>query len=93
MERLITAALIRIGRSKLPERQRKELNLWPGATYFDAIAAALVRAAVKGNAEAAREIWARVEGPTPRRIELTGPDGGPIAIGDAVKKLFEKFAV
>jgi hypothetical protein len=56
MEQTITAALIRIGTSKLPERERRQLDLWPGATYFDAIAAALVRAAVKGNAETAREI-------------------------------------
>jgi hypothetical protein len=40
-------------------------------TWFDATAATLIRAAVKGNPEAAREIWARTGRSAPRLIEIT----------------------
>ena len=88
----ITAALIGFGESKLPEHWRKQLGLWPSATWFDAVAAGMFHAAVNGNPGAAREIREAVEGETPLRIEVTGEDGGPIAIADVVKKLFEELA-
>jgi hypothetical protein len=52
----------------------------------------LLRAAVRGDVAAAREIREAIEGAAPQRIELTGPDGEPVAIGDNLKKLFEKPA-
>jgi hypothetical protein len=90
--RPITAAFIRFGESKLPRRWRKQLRLWPGATWFDAVAASMFRAAANGNVEAAREIREAVEGKTRLRIELSGEGGGPIVIADVVKKLFDKIA-
>jgi hypothetical protein len=83
--RPITAALIRIGESKLPERERKKLGLGPGATWFDAVAASMFRAAVRGDVEAAREIREAIEGKAPLHVELSGE----IALTDVVKKLVE----
>jgi hypothetical protein len=88
MEQSITAVLIRIGESKLPERERKRLGLAPGATWFDGIAAAIIRAAVKGDVEAAREVREAIEGKAPLHVDL----GGEIAVADFLKKLAEKFA-
>jgi len=88
----ITAAFIRFGESELPEHWRKQLGLWPGATWFDAVAAGMFHAAVNGNPGAAREIREAVEGTASTRIELTGGGGGPIVIADVLKRLFEKFA-
>ena len=88
----ITAALWHIGESKLPERQRKKLGLWPGATWFDAVAAAMFHAAANGNPEAAREIREAIEGKTPLRLELTGEAGGAIVVADLVRKVFEAAA-
>jgi|SRR5215469_7285725 len=90
--RPISAAFVRLGESKLPEHWRKQLGLEPGATWFDAVAAGMFRAAANGDPEAAREIREAVEGETPLRIEVAGEDGGPIVIADVVKKLFETIA-
>jgi hypothetical protein len=90
--RPITAAFIRVGESKLPEHWRKKLGLRPGATWFDGVAAGVFRAAVGGDVAAARELREAIEGKAPLHVELTGKEGGPIAIGDALKKLFEKIA-
>jgi hypothetical protein len=89
--RPITAAYVRFGGSKLPQRLRKRLGLPPGATWFDGVAMGLFRAA-KGNVEAAREIREAIEGKTPLHVELTCKEGRPIVIADIVKKLFEKRA-
>jgi hypothetical protein len=91
-KRPITAAYRRIGKSKLPELWRKKFNLWPGATWFEAAATGLFRAAASGNPEAAREIFDAVYGKVPLRIELTGEGGGAIVLADLVKKIFEKIA-
>jgi hypothetical protein len=88
MEQPITAALIRIGEGKLSERERKRLGLAPGATWFDGIAAAIIRAAVRGDVAAAREIREATEGAAPLHVEL----GGKIALTDFVKKLVDKIA-
>lgn len=88
----ITTAIRRIGESKLPEQRRKELGLWIGATWFDAVAMGMFRAAVNGNPEAAREIREVVVCKSPLRIELTGEGGGAIVIADLVKKIFEVAA-
>jgi hypothetical protein len=83
-----TAALIRVGESKLPERLRKQLGLRPGATWFDGMAGGMFRAAVSGDVAAAREIREAIEGKAPLQVELSGE----IALADVVKKLGEKFA-
>lgn len=88
----ITTAIRRIGESTLPEQRRKELGLWIGATWFDAVAMGMFRAAVNGNPEAAREIREVVVCKSPLRIELTGEGGGPIVIADLMKKIFEVAA-
>jgi hypothetical protein len=81
-------SLIRIGESKLPEHWRKKLDLWPGATWFDGIAASIIRAAVRGDVAAAREIREATEGKAPLHVEL----GGEIALTNVVKKVVEKAA-
>jgi hypothetical protein len=86
--RPITAALIRVGESKLPERERKKLGLGPGATWFDGIAAGMVRAAVRGDAAAAREIREAIEGKAPLHVELSGE----ITLADFVRKVVAKAA-
>lgn len=91
-KRPISAALVRVGESKLPESWRRKLGLLRGATWFDAVAAGMFRAAANGNPGAAREIREAIEGTASTRIELTGGGGGPIVIADVLKKLSEKFA-
>jgi hypothetical protein len=90
--RPLTAAFIRVGESKLPEHWRKKLGLWPGATWFDGVAAGMFRAAVGGDVAAARELREAIEGKAPLHVELTGKEGGPIAVADIVKQFVEKFA-
>jgi hypothetical protein len=86
--RPITAALMRVGESKLPERERKQLGLWPGATWFDAIAVGMFRATIRGDVAAAREIREAIEGKAPLLVELTGG----IVLADVVRKLDERVA-
>jgi hypothetical protein len=86
--RPITAAFIRVGESRLPERWRKQLGLWNHATWFDAVAASMFRAAVRGDVAAAREIREAIEGKAPLHVELSGE----IVLADIVKKVVEKFA-
>ena len=62
----------------LPRKLLKPLDLKRGATWGDAIALAQARQAVKGNVHAAREMRVAVEGAETQRVELSGPDGGPI---------------
>ena len=62
----------------LDEELRAVLKLPKGATYGDALAFAQFRSAIKGKADAAREIREAVEGRTAQRLELTGAEGGPI---------------
>jgi hypothetical protein len=88
VERPITAALVRVGESKLPERWRRQLGLWIGATWFDAVAASMFRAAVRGDVAAAREIREAIEGKAPLHVELTGE----IILADVVKQLVENAA-
>jgi hypothetical protein len=70
-KRPLTMALVRIGESELPDRWRKKLGLWTGATWFEAIAMATVHEAAKGNPAAAKEIRKSIEGKSPQPIELT----------------------
>jgi len=62
----------------LPRKLLKVLELKKGATWGDAIAIAMARQGLKGNVHAAREMRVSIEGTETARIEVSGPDGGPI---------------
>ena len=64
----------------LPEELRVGLKLKQGATYGEAIALGLARAAIKGKTEAAREIADRLEGKARQAVEVSGPEGGPVDV-------------
>jgi hypothetical protein len=64
----------------LPDDIRSKLRLPKGATWADAIALGQLRAAVKGNTVAAKEIADRVEGRVPLPMEVETPEGREVRI-------------
>lgn len=59
-------------RMDLPEPVRKAMNLPKGATWADAVAASMLKAAVlKGDVAAAKELREGTEGKAPMRISAT----------------------
>jgi hypothetical protein len=69
-KRPISGRYAELAETELPEALRKELSLPKGATYGDAIAMGLVRAAIKGETGAAREVREAIEGKATQRIEI-----------------------
>jgi hypothetical protein len=63
----------------LDERIRQAMRLPEGATHRDAIALSLVRAAIKGKIDAAREVREAIEEKAKQRVELAVPDVDPLA--------------
>jgi Family of unknown function (DUF5681) len=56
------------------EKLRRELDLWEGATYADAVAAAMTIAACEGGVAEARELREATEGKTSEcPKEISGP--------------------
>ena len=66
-----------------PASIRRKLRLPAGASYGDALAAAVFQRAILGDARAVREITDRVEGKALARHG--GPDGGPLQINLAAR--------
>jgi hypothetical protein len=62
----------------LDEDLCRALKLAKGSTYADAAALAVFRAAIKGRPDAARELREAIEGKQSQRLELTGPNAGPV---------------
>jgi hypothetical protein len=99
--RPITTALVFIGESELPDRWRKRLGLWKGASWFDAAALGVFQAAAKGNPAAAKEIREAIEGKSSQRVELTGAGGEEIkakvdaklAVGDLLGALHQIYGL
>ena len=52
----------------LPERERKKLGLWKGATWGDALVFQQYYSALQGRSEAAREIREAIEGKSDKGI-------------------------
>lgn len=65
--RPITDRYAEILELRLSYRERMKCGLRQGATWGDAIAFAMVKAAANGNVQAAREIGDRIEGRAPQR--------------------------
>jgi len=63
----------------LPERDRIKHGLPKGATYGDALALSVFKAALKGRTDAAREIREAIEGKAPQRIEA-GPGSQEVTL-------------
>ena len=53
-----------------------------GRSYADAIAEQLAKKALAGDIPAAREIADRAEGKARQAMEVSGPEGGPVEIGN-----------
>jgi hypothetical protein len=47
----------------------------------------MIRAAVKSDVQAARELADRTEGKASQHLEATGDDGGPVEATSAIEKL------
>lgn len=75
-----TDALERFGDQPLPEPVRLALKLPRSATWVDAGTVAAFRQVIKGNVQALKEVIDRVEGKAAQRIEVSGPDAGPVDI-------------
>jgi hypothetical protein len=90
-KRPITDTLLHVGALPIPERWRKKLSLWAGATWFDGVAMAMFQEAAKGDPAAAKEIREAIEGKAPQRIELDADVD--FKFGDhAREKLLDKLA-
>ncbi len=63
------------------EKVRVALDLGPKANWYDAITERAFRMAIAGDLEAIKEISNRVEGRCRERVELSGPNGGELAVG------------
>jgi hypothetical protein len=65
----------------LPEKIRKKFKLEEGATWGDALALRQFSEAVmKGSTAAAKEIREAIEGKSPQRLEISGPERKEITI-------------
>ena len=73
----------------LPEDLRKGMRLEAGATYGEAMALGLARAAIKGKTEAAREFGDRTEGKARQPVEVSG---GPINYAEIVADIRRRKA-
>lgn len=62
------------------EQFRKVLRLGPEATWADAAVRRLMREAMKGNIQAIKELADRIEGKSPERLEISGPERKEITI-------------
>jgi hypothetical protein len=51
------------------------------------LAEGMIRAAVKSDVQAARELADRTEGKASQHLEATGDDGGPVEATSAIEKL------
>ena len=78
---------------ELPESLRLKLKLKKGATYGDAVALQVIRQAILGKHEAAREVREAVEGRAPQQIHLSGENGGPVQVGPPLPPLDEPMMV
>jgi hypothetical protein len=58
----ISQRYLRFVERPLPERERKKLGLWKGATWGDALVFQQYNSALQGRSEAAREIREAIEG-------------------------------
>lgn len=75
--RPISDAYEKVAGLKLPEDLRVKLGLPKGSLYRDAIAIQQIRAAIKGNSPAAKEIREAIEGKATQRVELVGGEDAP----------------
>jgi len=62
------------------EALRKKLKLSPAATWGDAFICQLSREVMKGNVGAFKEFGDRIEGKSPERLEISGPEKKEISI-------------
>jgi hypothetical protein len=60
-------------------------------TNADAIAARIILKALKGDAWAIGELMDRTEGKVKEKVELTGENGGPVAVSVAFEKNLMKI--
>jgi hypothetical protein len=60
-----------------------------GRTWGELLAEAMIRTAVKGNVNAAREVAERTEGKAPQHFELVGRDRGPVKV--SLEETLEKI--
>ena len=87
-KRPITDEYFQTSASPLPESLRRKLNekigeeiLKPGATWTQANALRqFVEAVMKGQTPAAKEIREAIEGKSPQRLEISGPERKEITI-------------
>ena len=91
----ITSRLEARAEEPCPPEYIKALKLKPGATWGDAWIEMMNRQALGGEkhgvVQAFREITDRLEGKAIARVEMAGPEGGPIEIEEIRGKLFEKL--
>jgi hypothetical protein len=64
----------------LPDDIRTRLRLPKGATWADGIAVTQIRAALKGNTVAAKEIADRIEGRTRLPVAVETPEDGELCV-------------
>jgi hypothetical protein len=66
-----------------------------GRTWGELLAEGMIRAAVKGNVHAAREIAERTEGKARQHVELVGQHNGPVKVSleETVAKIREFYGL
>ena len=83
-KRPISGRYADVAETELPDDFQRVLRLPKGATFGDDIAMGLVRAAIKGRTDAAREVREAIEGKATQRIEIADT-----TIADAFEKMKE----
>lgn len=92
---IITSRLEKFAESPCPPEFIKALKLKAGSTWADAWILMMNRQALGGEkqgvVQAFREIVDRLEGKAIARVEMAGPEGGPIEFEEIRGRLFEKL--
>ena len=91
----VTSRLEKFAGTLVPSEVAKAMKLKKGATWADAWIVMMNRQALgatkPGVVAAFKELVDRLEGKAVARVEMAGPEGGPIEIDEIRSRLFEKL--